>query len=398
MLRRLARDARNLPFVLALLVALLIVPEIPSPVVRPTAGWRGRYVLLHREDAGPAVAEALAAIEPGAVSRSTATVKIDAFAEIETVRVDALAARLDPLDPRRDAWIDGVDGLFRARRGDEVLAAAYVPATRGRIAAWLLLDRALRAAGAQRESWRLLELEPAPALAAVLAALAFAFGAAGQLPRARRGIMVLAALGVLVWLPGLLNGGPGMLWPCSAALFLWIPRAAIPAPATSPATGARIGAILVISIAAFVPGDAVLYRAGRMLASLLCLELLAVMPWEALVPMPPRARRRHPSWAPIAAFAAAVILVALPPALEPVAGPAPVRGHTSPRLTVPRDAPHYRACRRPWLTRGCSRRRRSSRSEVWMARTDSLSLPVKNGLCCGSIDSRRTAPRWSRHR
>jgi hypothetical protein len=333
MLRRLARDARNLPFVLALLVALVVAPEIPSPVARPSAGWRGRYVLLHREDAGPAVAEALAAVEPGAVSRSTATVKIDAFAEIETVRVDALETRLDPLDPRRDTWIDGVNGLFRARRGDEPLVAAYVPATRGRVAAWLRLRGALRAAGASGGSWRLLEMEPVSTLAPILAALVFALAAAGRLRRSRRGFPVLAALGALAWLPGLLNGGAGMLWPCCAALFLWIPRAAAaPAPrnghrsatpAASRATGARIGAILVVAIAALIPGDAVVYRAGRLLASLLCLELVAVAPWEALAPMPLRTRRRLFAWAPIAALAAAAILVALPPVLTRVRVPLP---------------------------------------------------------------------------
>ncbi len=331
MLRRLARDARNLPFVLALLAALVVIPEIPSPVARPTAGWRGRYILLHREDAGPAAAEALDASGPGAVSRSTATVKIDAFAEIETVRVDTLEARLDPLDPRRDAWVAGVDGLFRARRGDDRLVAAYVPATRGRIAAWLRLHGALRAAGAPRGSWRLLEAEPIPMLAPVVAALAFTFAATGRLRRSRRGFPALAALGWLAWLPGLMNGGPGMLWPCCAALFLWMPRAAAapgigrrtPVPAAAPATGARIGAILFVAIAALLPGDAVVYRAGRMLASLLCLELVAIAPWEALAPMPLRARRRHHAWAPVAALAAAAVLVALPTALTRLRVPLP---------------------------------------------------------------------------
>jgi hypothetical protein len=333
MLRRLARDARNLPFVFALLVALVVVPEIPSPVTRPSAGWRGRYVLLHREDAGPAVAEALAAVEPGTVSRSTATVKIDAFAEIETVRVDTLEARLDPLDPRRDAWIDGVDGLFRARRGDERFFTVYVPATRGRIAAWMRLRGALRAARAPGGSWRLLELEPVSTLAPVVAAIAFFLAVAGRLRRSRRGFWVLAALGLLAWLPGLLNGGAGMLWPCCAALFLWIPRAAAaPAPrighrtatpAASSATGARIGVILAVALAALLPGDAVVYRAGRLLASLFCLELVAIAPWEALAPMPLHTRHRLSAWAPVAALAAAAILVALPPVLTRLQVPLP---------------------------------------------------------------------------
>jgi len=335
MLRRFARDPRNLPFLLAVVAALVVVPEIPSPVARPTAGWPGRYVVLYPADAAPAAAAAMAGVAPGSIARSTATVKIDAFAEIESVRVDALAARLDPLDPRRDPWICGVEGLFRAREGDADLSAAYVPAMRGRIATWLRLDRAFRAAGATGRSWRLLELEPFPTFGVPLAAIAFAFAAAGRLRRARRGIMLLAAVGALAWFPGLLNGGPGMLWPCCAALFLWIPRAATsfdgnqerrsaaPAPASSRATGARIGAILAVSLAALVPGDAVPYRVGRMLASLLCLEVLVVMPWEALVRMPPRIRRRHPSWAVLAALAAAGILVVLPPALTRVRVPFP---------------------------------------------------------------------------
>jgi hypothetical protein len=328
MLRRLARDPRNLPFLLALLVALVVVPEIPSPVARPSAGWLGRYVVLHRADFVPV-------FEPGAIARSTATVKIDAFAEIESVRVADLAERLDPLDPRRDRWISGVDGLFRARDGAADLVAAYLPATRGRIATWLRLHRAFRAAAAPRGSWRLLELEPFPTLGVPFAAFTFAFAAAGRLRRARRGIMLLAAVGAVAWLPGLINGGPGMLWPCCAALFLWIPRAATgfddtrerrtaaPAPSSSRATAARIGAILALSLAALVPGDAVVYRAGRMIASLFCLELLAVIPWAALAPMPPRVHRRHPSWAVPAALAAAGILVVLPPALTRLRVPFP---------------------------------------------------------------------------
>ena len=135
MMRRIVRDPRNLPFVLSLIVALLLVPETPSPAVRPTAGWRGWYLLLYHEDAAPAVEAALRAASPGSVSRAAATARIDAFSAIETLPVSALEARLDPLDPRADAWLKGVGGYFQAVNGGPV-AVAYVPATRGRIAAW----------------------------------------------------------------------------------------------------------------------------------------------------------------------------------------------------------------------------------------------------------------------
>src|SRR5512137_1623135 len=181
MLRRILRDPLHLPFAIAMLAALLAAPELPSPTARPSAAWRGRYVLLYREAAAPAVEAALAAAAAGSVSRTGATVRIDAFSEIETLPVDAVGKRLDELDPRRDAWLSGVQRYFHARDGGNELLAAYVPASSGRFMAGLRLARAFRAVGVPRTGWRLLELEPLVLLPVPAAALGFALFLAGWL-------------------------------------------------------------------------------------------------------------------------------------------------------------------------------------------------------------------------
>jgi hypothetical protein len=344
MLRRIARDPRNLPFALAVIAALLLVPEIPTPAVRPTSGWRGWYLLLYREEAAAAVEAALPAAAPGSVSRTGATLRIDAFSEIETLPVAAVGARLDPLDPRADAWLTGVGGYFQATSGGLPLVAAYVPATRSRIAAWCRLARTFRTGGVPRDGWRLLELEPLAALSVPVAALGFALSIAGWLRRNTRRGMLLAAAGTLAWLPGLLNGGLPDLCVCCTALYFWLPRAldgmrhahgsrSSPQPMR---TGMRIGALLCVTAAEIVMGDAVVYRVTRVAASMLCLELLGelVRPLLRLrvtprrvrtrfEPVPILAPHRRAAFVPLAAALAAGLLVTVPAALSRLLVPLP---------------------------------------------------------------------------
>jgi hypothetical protein len=344
MLRRIVRDPRNLPFAIAVLVALLAVPDIPSPVMRPSAGWRGRYVLLYRERVAPAVEAALDAAARGSVSRRTATVRIDAFSEIETLPMAAVGTRLDTLDPRWDAWLSGIHRFFRASDGGGALVAAYLPAACGRLVIGLRLARAFRAGGVPGGSWRLLELEPLVALPVPAAALCFAFIVAGGLRRSRRHGLRAAVPGVLVWLPGLLNGGMPELFLCCTALHFWIPRAleAVPAPRgwcdprRPGSTGARLGALLCVAGAVIAANDAAVYRIARMSASVLSLVLLTELSEPLhrlhsgarrtpgrLEPVPIRTSRRKAALAPLAAVVAAVLIAALPAFASPLRLPLP---------------------------------------------------------------------------
>jgi len=333
MLRRILRDPRHLPFAIAVLAALLVVPEIPSPAARPGAAWRGRYVLLYREAAAPAVEAALAAAATGSVSRTGATVRIDAFSEIETLPVAAVGERLDELDPRRDAWLSGVGRYFRATDGRRGFAVAYVPASCGRLVAGVRLARAFRAAGVPRAGWRLLELEPLVLLPVPLAALWFALFLAWWLrPRSRRGTLV-AILGAAVWLPGLLNGGLPDLFLFCTAFCLWTPRvlgAGTAArgrldPHAPAAEGISLGALLCVAAAVVAADGAAVYRIARAGASMLSLGLLAELgePLGRLAtartrtagrfePVPIRARRRGPPLVPAAGVLAAALLAAAP--------------------------------------------------------------------------------------
>lgn len=339
MLRRILREPRHLPFAIAVLAVLLVVPEIPSPAARPGAAWRGRYVLLYREDAASAVEAALARVVAGSVSRAGATVRIDAFSEIETLPVAAVGERLDELDPRRDAWLSGVGRYFHASDGRQGLAAAYVPASCGRVVAGVRLARAFRAAGVPRAGWRLLELEPLVLLPVPLAALCFAIFLAGWLrPFSRRGTLV-AILGAAAWLPGLLNGGLPDLFLFCTALCLWAPRALGAGtaargrldPRAPAAEGISLGALLGVAAAVVAADGAVVYRIVRAGASTLSLELLAelVEPLGRLATMksratgrfehvPIRARRRAPPLVPVAGVLAAALLAAVPAMMSPL--------------------------------------------------------------------------------
>lgn len=336
MLRRIARDPRNLPFVLAMVAGILVVPEIPSPACRPTSGWRGWYVLLYREAAADAVEAALPLARPGSVSRVSATARIDAFSEIEVLPIADLDARLDPLDPRMDGWLAGAGDYFRAGNAGPLAVSAYVPATRGRIETVLRLGRAFRAAGVPRDGWRLVELDPLAAPAAPAAALVFATVVAWWLgTRIGRGLL-LAAAGVLVWLPGLLNGGPADLCICCLSLYLWLPgaleeerdidgRRSLPSPG---GVGMRIGVLLAAAAAVIAADDAAVYRSFRMAASTLGLALLAELAWSFPRMRPPARRPGHrfapvpilsprkPSFVPLAAGLAAALLVAAPSCLS----------------------------------------------------------------------------------
>lgn len=320
------RDPRDLPPVLALLLALLVVPELPSPAPRPTAGWRGWYVLTYRDAAAAAVEASLPALDARSISRTSATVKVDAFSEIETLPVAALEARLDPLDPRRDAWLAGIGRFFRTERAAAGVRIAYVAAVRGRLAAWWRLARAFDGAGVPRDAWHLADFEPVATFARPVAALCFAAAFAWWL---RRGApaLVLAGIGVLMWIPGLVNGGVPDLCVCCVSLCLWLVRATASErcavrrslrrgggeSAERPElTAMRIGVLLAATAAVAAMDGAALYRTARTAASVLGLELLVPVRW----PLP---RRRRPTRAARGRFVPVPIRAPRRSALAPLA-------------------------------------------------------------------------------
>jgi len=202
---------------------ILWAPFAPWVSPKPTRVWRGFYTVVVRAG-GPADQRfrgALARLGAGVVSEDTTTADVYDFSSTVRFRLAELSSRLDPLDPRRDPYIDRMGGYFSVRAGDADLHVAYIPACSSALRVFLSLAGTLGLPG--RTGWRLVELDPAEKLVSLLSVMACAAILALGSWRRKRGSLSVAAAGALLWVPALMTGGPATLAMCLLLLFFWIP-------------------------------------------------------------------------------------------------------------------------------------------------------------------------------
>jgi len=172
-----------LPFVsvsaaLFLLLCLtLAVPLAP----RPARPWKGYSILLIRpgSPAGSRLGALLSSIN-AAVSADRARVTFTDFEGMSGCTVAELPARLDPADPRRDPWLQGIGGYFHLTDGKGEWEAVYLPADSSPVLRFLHCAAVLGLPW--RGEWRLSDFDPARKLLCLLLAavysvlVAWAFG------------------------------------------------------------------------------------------------------------------------------------------------------------------------------------------------------------------------------
>jgi hypothetical protein len=199
------------PALVAAILLLLWLPAAPAVAPKTTRFWRGYYTLLFRPDrvGEQKMLRALAAVGPGVVSSGTTPVS---FSDLETTAsclYSELPGRLDPSDPRFDAYLRGIGRYFSASTDKAQWRVAYIPARRTSLATFRRLARLIGAPS--RGGWRLAEFDPVEKAPILLAALAFGLLAslpAGASARKRRdGLPGLALCCALCWLPFLASGG-----------------------------------------------------------------------------------------------------------------------------------------------------------------------------------------------
>jgi hypothetical protein len=188
---------------LAILAALLPLTGLMAPGA--ARAWTGFLVLLARQ--GSTASDRMEALPsslgPGVVSESIATAEIWDFEGMDRVPFSRLAERLDPSDPRSDAFIIGAGGYFHAAAHGHALDLAYLPATTSPPVAFVRTALALGLP--TRGEWRLLEfdlVEKALSTASLIGvALLY-----GLRPGRRRGELPLTVAAAALWLPFVLWG------------------------------------------------------------------------------------------------------------------------------------------------------------------------------------------------
>ena len=218
------------PALAAMLAAFLWLPSAAGISPKQTRIWRGYQTLAVRADVVRARgAAALAArLGPGVVCDTTALADFWDFTGLTRVPYAALDARLDPLDPRRDRFIDGAAAYFRATGLGGEWWLAYLPADTTSFRLFL------RAAGLLgfpfHDEWRLAEFDLLEKSLSLLAAFGLALLLALSLEEARQSGAAIAACAALLWMPFLISGGLGHLALCLMLLLAWFPllRAGLP--------------------------------------------------------------------------------------------------------------------------------------------------------------------------
>ena len=121
---RLRGQLLQIPLLLSLLTGLALV-QPPVPESEPLDA---HHLLLLPP--GPAARSAVERMEAewGPVhSRYTSTIRLTTFGPEAILTVAELESRLDPADPRRDRWINAVEGFFVLPRGNAFPEFALVP-------------------------------------------------------------------------------------------------------------------------------------------------------------------------------------------------------------------------------------------------------------------------------
>jgi len=251
--------------VLEIILGLLIlwVPFAPFASPKPSRLWHGYYTVLVRSGsrADSVLGLAVQRLGPGVISEYTATVDFYDFASTGRSSYAHLAKRLDPLDPRRDPFIDGMAGYFSVTDGSGELYVLYVPARSSPFALFRKLWRLLGPSG--NGAWRIVDFDPLEKILSMAAVVGFcAFVTLGG-PKRRRGWAVLVAASLL-WLPSVLEGGLSSLSFSLLSLGICLPllRARLAAPRKGSTAPRGIRSLFFLYIAAGVVALAVSFFIG----------------------------------------------------------------------------------------------------------------------------------------
>ncbi len=283
-------------------LGILWAPFLPIAFPKPTRVWRGYDTLLVRAG-GPAdsrLEQAVKHLGPGVVGQHTTTVDFYDFSSSARARLADLPRRLDPLDPRRDPYIDGMAGYFSVTSGEADFHVAYIPARWSAPRLFIALARMLGPWGSG--AWRLVEFDPAEKLLSVASAIAFAFLLASG--SRRRGPLAFVMTTSALWIPAILAGGPGILALCLILLFFWGPllRArlassgpeALPEKLRKPFIACSVISAASIAIFSFLNGSSA-SEVMQPAAPFLCTLLLFLFAPAFLS----TARRKSPVFSPI---------------------------------------------------------------------------------------------------
>ena len=221
--RALPRGRMLAPALAAMLAAFLWLPSAPGIAPKETRIWNGYMTLAVRADVVRARGAAALAtrLGPGVVCDITALADFWDFTGLARVPYAVLDARLDPLDPRRDRFIDGAAAYFRATGSGTQWWLAYLPAD---TTSFRLFLRAVGLLGFPfHDEWRLAEFDLVEKALALLAVFGLAMLLALSLEEARQSGAAVAACAALLWAPFLLSGGLAQLAICLVLLLAWFP-------------------------------------------------------------------------------------------------------------------------------------------------------------------------------
>jgi hypothetical protein len=206
-----------------LVAALLWLPSLRWISPKMTLLWTGYQTVAVRGDRfGEAEVSALAArLGPGVVSEATSSADFWDFNGFTRVRYADLDARLDRLDPRRDAYMDGAGAYFRASSRGMTWRVLYVPARLTPLGLSIALSRDIGFPA--HGEWRLVDFDPLEKAVSVLAVFVLATLLALSLEQGRRAALVPACAGAALWVPFVLRGGLADLALALGLLLSWFP-------------------------------------------------------------------------------------------------------------------------------------------------------------------------------
>jgi ABC-type cobalt transport system substrate-binding protein len=199
------------------------LPSAPWTGLKPSRLWRGYNVVAVRAatvDRGKLLA-ALRSLGPGVVSETTSPVSFTDFEGVERCAYSELDRRIDPLDPRRDPYLEGLRGYFRMQGSGGEWKIAYIPARSS--GASLFFRLAGHLGFPARGEWRLAEFDPLEKVFSILVAWAFAFLFVFSSQERLGSAVLLSLSSLLVWAPLLIAGGLAELSLCVLLQLAWLP-------------------------------------------------------------------------------------------------------------------------------------------------------------------------------
>jgi hypothetical protein len=211
------------PVLAAAIAVFLWLPSAPGIGPQPARLWRGYQTLAVRADVVKSRGAAVIAarLGPGVICDVTATAEFWDFGGFSRVSYAALDSRLDPLDPRRDRYVEGAARYFHASGAGREWWVAYLPATRPGFR--LFLHTASMLGMPVRGQWRLAEFDPLEKMLSLLAVFGFAVLLAISFDEARRVALIVALIAAFLWTPFLLSGSIAQLAVCLIVLLSWFP-------------------------------------------------------------------------------------------------------------------------------------------------------------------------------